>query len=811
MTRRDFNTDWAFSADQGRTWTPVTLPHDAQLTLARSPKAPGKSATGFFPGGAFQYRKRFTLTGEEAAGHVEIAFGGVYKNPVVRVNGKDVTEAGQHLPAYGYLPFRVSGDGLLREGENCIEVDCSNEQQPDTRWYSGAGIYRPVWMDLCGKTYLVPGSVRVRTLGIGNEAELEIQAKTVPEELAQQLRIRILSPAGEPVAERVGTGTVMVPAALLWSEASPNLYIAEFSGEDGEILARVRFGIRRIEWDKSGMYVNGESVLLRGGCIHADNGVIGARETLESERRRIRILKENGFNAIRCAHNPASEELLEACDELGMYVMDEMWDMWYRKKSRYDYAADFPAHYQRDIRRTVEKDFNHPSVLLYSIGNEVSEPAEKKGVDLAEEMVLLFHELDPSRPVTAGINLMILTRSAAGNGVYKEDGGLNDSGDEKLSGMNSTMFNMMASMVGTGMNRAANGRKADAITSPVLDLLDIAGYNYASGRYPKEGRLHPDRVILGSETFPQDIAKNWAMVKKYPYLVGDFMWTAWDYLGEAGIGAWSYSQDAKGFAKPYPWLLADAGAFDITGEPNGEALWARAVFGESGKPYLAVQPMNHPGEKLIRAVWRGTNAIPSWNFAGCEGNTCTVEVYSTAPFVALFVNGKRVGKKRTKEARALFRTRYVPGVLKAVSYNAAGQKIGEDVLVSGKGETRLLLTAEKTSIPAGGVVYLDLDLADPAADKSGHVLWDGKTPFVRQCSADRTVRIQADGAELLGFGSANPRTEERFDAGAYTTWYGHALAVLRLLDKEAVVTAEDGAHRARITLHASDSRTGGAS
>jgi hypothetical protein len=516
MTRRDFNTDWAFSADQGRTWTPVTLPHDAQLTLARSPKAPGKSATGFFPGGAFQYRKRFTLTGEEAAGHVEIAFGGVYKNPVVRVNGKDVTEAGQHLPAYGYLPFRVSGDGLLREGENCIEVDCSNEQQPDTRWYSGAGIYRPVWMDLCGKTYLVPGSVRVRTLGIGNEAELEIQAKTVPEELAQQLRIRILSPAGEPVAERVGTGTVMVPAALLWSEASPNLYIAEFSGEDGEILARVRFGIRRIEWDKSGMYVNGESVLLRGGCIHADNGVIGARETLESERRRIRILKENGFNAIRCAHNPASEELLEACDELGMYVMDEMWDMWYRKKSRYDYAADFPAHYQRDIRRTVEKDFNHPSVLLYSIGNEVSEPAEKKGVDLAEEMVLLFHELDPSRPVTAGINLMILTRSAAGNGVYKEDGGLNDSGDEKLSGMNSTMFNMMASMVGTGMNRAANGRKADAITSPVLDLLDIAGYNYASGRYPKEGRLHPDRVILGSETFPQDIAKNWAMVKKYP-------------------------------------------------------------------------------------------------------------------------------------------------------------------------------------------------------------------------------------------------------------------------------------------------------
>ncbi|MGN1022836.1 MAG: glycoside hydrolase family 2 protein, partial [Lachnospiraceae bacterium] len=309
--RAGWNDGWMFSSDQGKTWKEVTLPHDAQMTLLRRPDAAGKSATGFFPGGDFLYKKEFILTAAEAEGHIEFAFGGVYKNPEILLNGVDVRERGQKIPAYGYLPFRVSGDGLLKEGKNTIEVFCSNKEQPDTRWYSGAGIFRPVWMDLCGKAYLVPGSVRVRTSRIESGAKLEIQAKTVPARLEKELCIRILSPEGEPVAERVGTGTITVQDAALWSAQSPMLYTAEFFGEDGEALARVRFGIRKIQWDSKGLYVNGKPVLLRGGCIHADNGVIGARETLESERRRIRILKENGFNAIRCAHNPASEELLQ--------------------------------------------------------------------------------------------------------------------------------------------------------------------------------------------------------------------------------------------------------------------------------------------------------------------------------------------------------------------------------------------------------------------------------------------------------------------------------------------------------------------
>ena len=448
-----------------------------------------------------------------------------------------------------------------------------------------------------------------------------------------------------------------------------------------------------------------------------------------------------------------------------MYVMDETWDMWYRKKNAYDYANEFEEHYRQDIKDMVKRDFNHPSVILYSIGNEVSEPAEKKGVELAREMTELFHELDDCRPVTGGFNLMIIANAQNGKAVYKEDGGRDDSNENKTAGMNSTMFNMIASMVGTGMNKAANGKKADEAASPVLDVVDIAGYNYASGRYPKEGQLHPGRLIIGSETFPQDLAKNWEMTEKYPYLVGDFMWTAWDYLGEAGIGAWSYHQDAKGFNKPYPWLLADTGAFDILGNPTGEALWAKAVWGKAEKPLIAVQPIDPDGKKLVKAVWRGTNAIPSWSFRGCKGRKAVVEVYTQEPVVELYVNGKRTGKKKTKLCRAVFKIKYEPGVLEAVSIGADGKEKGRSSLASAKGKKGIQIRMEEKEVRTGDIVYADIRIA-------------GENGITESC-ADTELSVKVDGCTLLGFGSANPRTEERFDTGRYTTYRGYAQAVIR--------------------------------
>lgn len=344
-----------------------------------------------------------------------------------------------------------------------------------------------------------------------------------------------------------------MPEAQLWSEESPTLYTCRVTLTEGtEPLdeAAVLFGIRRIEWNaRQGLLVNGRPVKLRGACVHHDNGVVGACAFPESEDRRVRKLKQAGFNAIRSAHNPCSAAMLDACDRYGVYMIDEAWDMWYNHKTRHDYADHWEANWQQDLTAMAQRDYNHPSVIAYSIGNEVSEPAEDKGVALAHQMVDLLHTLDRSRPVTAGINLMIIERASRGQGIYANDGSgvqaqkkkkpKNGQQEEKVQNA-SLMFNIMASFIGSGMNKAANSKHADAVTTPVLDALDIAGYNYTSGRYEMDGKLHPERVIYGSETFPQDIAKNWAKVERLPYLVGDFMWTGWDYLGEVGLGAWSY-------------------------------------------------------------------------------------------------------------------------------------------------------------------------------------------------------------------------------------------------------------------------------
>jgi hypothetical protein len=395
-------------------------------------------------------------------------------------------------------------------------------------------------------------------------------------------------------------------------------------------------------------------------------------------------------------------------------------------------------------------------------------------------MVEYLHKADPNRAVTGGFNLMIISNAAKGKSLYDENGGGRDeSGEKKMQGMNSTLFNLITSMIGTGMNKAANSKKADRVTSPALAELDICGYNYASGRYPLEGKAHPERIVVGSETFPQTIAQNWAMVKKYPYLVGDFMWTAWDYLGEAGIGAWAYTPDGKGFNKPYPWLLADTGAFDILGDPNGELFWACAVWGKLDGPSICVQPLGRP-MKPVKAAWRGTNAIPSWSWRGCEDKKAVVEVYTDADNVELQLNGRTVGKARVKNCKAKFTVKYEPGTLTAI---AGGKSTS---LVSADG-ANITVRPEKAEAKPGEIVYVPVTL-------------EGANGTV-ECNADRRLSVTVEGGELLGFGSANPRTEERFDAGEYSSYYGRALAVVRAGSTDTVtIRVTDGTNTAEACI-----------
>lgn len=786
MKKIAWNEGWTLIRQDG-TRRRVTLPHDAMIEEKRSPEAPGGSAGAFFPGGIYTYEKNFTAKQGE---HLEFYFEGVYRNAKVLVNGKEAGGA-----AYGYIPFSVCADDFVREGENLLTVIADNSQCPNSRWYSGSGIYRPVWMYRGGENHILPRGIRVTTLTY-DPVTVRVEVLAKGGEVTVELKDgeRILT-CGKP-------GIFTLEDVQLWDENTPKLYTCHaVLQKDGEVMdeAETAFGIRTVTWDAKGLYVNGKSILLRGGCVHHDNGILGACSFREAEWRRVRMLKEAGFNAIRSSHNPASEEMLAACDFYGMYVMDEAWDMWYGHKSKFDYASDFMENYRKDLRAMVEQDYNHPSVILYSIGNEVSEPAFEKGVKLAKELVDYLHELDGSRAVSGGMNLMIISRSAQGNAIYKEDGGLNEenadlqsagqaeqpaeaqeeqtqpgqSADAQSEGasqqmppvMDSTTFNMMTAQIGAGMNYAANMPGVDEIVSPVLDVLDIAGYNYASGRYPIEGELHPDRLIFGSETFPGDIAKNWEMVKNYPYLIGDFMWTAWDYLGETGIGAWSYTPDGFGFDKPYPWLLADTGAFDILGNPNGELFLAQAAWGQLDHPKIAVQPVNHPGVCPAKAAWRATNSIPSWAWKGCEGNDAVVEVYASSGYFAeLFLNGSSLKKVQLQDYKAVFEVKYEPGILTAVIYNAEGNEISRSNLVSAKeAAVRPVITNRKAE--PGQILFIPVEIVD----ENGTV----------ESNADEFVTVRVEGGELLAFGSANPRTEDSFVSGIYGTYYGHAMAVVR--------------------------------
>ena len=757
MQKQSFNRCWTCNGKA------VTLPHDAQITEKRGADV-GGSGHGYFPGGVYTYEKTFTAPAEWAEKTILLEFEGVYKNATVSLNDKELC-----FHAYGYTRFFVELKELNIGGENTVTVVADNSKLPNSRWYSGSGIYRPVWLYVGPKESIRPESVKLSTISI-DPAVVRVQSP-IP------VKAELAGVCGE------GTDfTLTIPDAKLWSAEEPHLYPVKITSAEDE--TEIMFGIRQITWSNKGFFINGKETLLRGGCVHHDSGILGAATYAESEERRVRILKENGFNAIRSSHNPASTALLEACDRLGLYVMDETFDMWYNRKNPYDYGCDWAENWEADTAAMVERDFNHPSVILYSIGNEVAEPVDQKGIDAGKAQIDLCHRLDPSRPVTCGTNLMILSRAAKGQGIY-QDGEQNTGTEGKKQTEDpskvknaSLMFNIMTSFIGSSMNKAGNSKKVDELTTPFLDSLDIAGYNYGSGRYPLEEKAHPNRVVFGSETFPQDIWKNWEAVKKYPYVIGDFMWTSWDYLGEAGIGAWSYTGGMP-FNRPYPWVLAGSGVIDILGNPDGSCKYASTVWGLEKNPVIAVRPVNHPGVRPSKSSWRGTNAILSWSWGGCEGNKAEVEVFSDADSVELLLNGRSCGRKKLKECKTMFKLKYAPGTLTAVAFDAAGTETGRSVLSSAKGPFTLAVRPEKSAVKPGEIVFVPVNV-------------EGANGIV-EANADREISVTVEGGELLAFGSANPCTAEEYHVGRFTSYYGRALAIIRADEPGTLkISASDG-------------------
>lgn len=781
----DFNQAWTFCrVGEETVKCEVMIPHDAMISEKRTEDSAGGINTGWFEGYDYIYEKEFEIPDEYEKQEISFEFEGVYHNAEVYLNG----EKAAYRP-YGYTNFYIDADPYLKYGEkNQIRVIAHNADQPNSRWYSGAGIYRPVWMYVRPKQHILRNEIRVRTLSV-DPAVIEAEVNT---NAPGEVKLEVIADAGSDViiAAEIHTDGKLtkqfeIPDAKLWSVNTPNLYrlrvtfAAEQENGQNKCMEtdqeEVIFGIRTLKWDKEkGITINGERVILRGACIHHDNGVLGACCYPDAEARKIRILKENGYNAIRSAHNPCSKALLEACDRQGMLVMDEFVDVWYIHKTEYDYVNYFKEWWKQDLKDMVEKDFNHPSVILYSIGNEVSETAQKKGIHLTKTMTEYLHRLDDSRPVSCGINIFFNFLSSIGFGVYSDKKAKKEAeqaektkGKKKKKAVGSQFFNDLAGLMGSGfMKTGATFYGCDVKTRGTFANMDIAGYNYGIKRYQHDLKKYPERLILGSETFCDDAYTFWEMAKKNPRIVGDFVWAGMDYLGEVGVGSWEYRDYAPEFNHGPGWITAGSGRIDLTGKPLAEAGYTKTAFELTNRPVIAVRPVNHTGEKHSPSAWKMTNAIESWSWEGCEGKVAEVEVYARAARVDLFLNGKKVGSNTLKNScDTRFKVEYQPGMLETVVYNQKGKEISRNTLYTAGKETELRAIVEEQSVQKDHLAFIRLQYTD----KNGTV-----KPLKRGI-----LKVSVKGGKLLGLGNACPYNEIGYCTNETDTYWGEALAVVQ--------------------------------
>lgn len=483
----------------------------------------------------------------------------------------------------------------------------------------------------------------------------------------------------------------------------------------------------------------------------------------------MRILKEAGFNAIRSAHNPASSALLRACDKLGMYVMDEAFDMWSRPKKDNDYALFMDKWWREDVEALVESDFNHPSVILYSLGNEIPEIGMAQGSVLGREIAREVKTLDPTRFVLVSINGIFA--SGAGGDLDQITKDVLTAAGETTGSVNDFMAAKHAHLDEIVLHPLIAQRLDVASTG-----MDLVGYNYMTARYEPDSKQYPNRVMVGSETYPPDIVRNWALVEQLPALIGDFTWTGWEYLGEAGIGVPAYRFGEGGFGAKFPCYLAYCGDIDLIGFRRPISYFREIAFGLRKDPYITVQNPAHYGEKLIKTTWIISDNVSSWTWNGMEGRPVIVEVYSPGTEVELFRNGVSLGRKpagRSVGCITLFETEYQPGTLIAVSYDG-DVEIGRMELKTAGESIEIGLKAETE---CGELVYVEITLQD----ENGSVV------------PDRDTELTAEilGGTLVALGCANPKYTHNFNEGVTNTFFGRALAIVRKTDKETAITFAD--------------------
>ena len=773
MLKIPFNFDWtrvisdsmdihAFRRQKG---TPVNLPDDFIINLTRNPNVISGPASGFFPGGQAVYLKKFDTPEDWAGKTVLLDVDGAYMNAEVLLNEEKIA-----YNPYGYTPFFADMTKLLKRDKKNELIIITQCRQPNSRWYSGGGLYREVNIWIGDKYYIHPWSVFITTPEVSADravvsSKVEItntSGKAADVKLAASIFSGLTEVAGKSaqIALSSGGNTSVellfdIDRPRLWDADNPNLYTVKF-----EVIAEgisydtytQAFGIRKIEIDaKNGMRVNGKPVKLRGGCIHHDNTLLGACAYPRAEERKIQILKEAGYNAIRTAHNPPSRAMLDVCDRLGMYVIDESFDCWTMAKNAQDYHLYFENWWQSDVRAMVLRDRNHPCIYCWSISNEIPEmTAMDSGVYWSKVQADYVRSLDPTRPVTAAIHGVI---NFAKTGLDMD-------------------IRSFYQLQGSGTPGVINGVDYWAEqTAASLEPLDIAGYNYLYTRYAGDAEKFPDRVIQATETHPLNTYDYWHAALKNNNVIGDFIWTAYDNLGEAGAGRviWDRSDPKEaGFLGSYPWLICFQGDMDLDGNRRPQSYFRKIMWGFDDGIYLFTTHPSHTGKPFFGTGWHWPDVMQTWTF-GDEyvGKPVKVDAYCDCDEVEFILNGRSIGKAVPEKLAASLEIPYEPGVLEAVAYRN-GAASAKTSLVTTGAPHKIVLIPDRTPISADG-----MDLCFIRAE-----VLDADNNLVVTSDVELSAKVEGAG-ELVGFGSGNPKTEENYGTGKRFTYNGRALLCVR--------------------------------
>jgi len=735
MKRTNWNRSWTFTPGtvpmkRGES-RPVDLPHDFMIESKRDPANLTRRDGAYYPGGIGWYAKKFTAPEEWRDKNVYVEFEGVYMNAEVTLNGNMLGRQN-----YGYTTFQLCLDPYLKYGgENTLEVFVDNSAVPNSRWYSGSGIYRPVWLYVAEKTHIDFGGVYVKTLAADEkEAVLKVEVNYTSGGSADvEVKHTIFDLTDEKeIPFRQDGDRIIVRDPKLWDIDAPHLYrlttVLRQNGEEIDSVDTV-FGIRTVSLSpEKGFVLNGKPVKLKGGCIHHDNGLLGAESYPRSEERKVELMKQCGYNAVRTAHNPHAPAFLDACDRLGMIVLDEAFDQWRIAKTQYDYHRVFDTDYEHDMSAMILRDRNHPSVAFWSIGNEIPEQwGGSSAPETAKKLCAIVHRFD-DRPITMGLYPTTLDKT-------KND----DDFPEQTAGVYTVIRN-----------------------------LDFVGYNYYYDKYANIHKKHPERVIMSTETFPKEIYKSWQAVLDNDFVIGDFVWTAIDYLGEVALGC-SWYKDDSGRRHPewhmteYPWHTANCGDIDVCGFKRPQSFYRDILWGVSDKPKLFVrrQSADSPEAESV-SFWGWHDSVAGWDFDVPEGSPMIVDVYSPAAEVSLWQNGEPVGTNSLTENQTSFVVPYRKGTLRIVDSNGNT----DEVKTAGK-PVALRLTPDRDEIGADGdLCYITAEIVD----ENGQ----------RVTSANPEVSFAVSGpAKIAAVGSSDPKSEEPYRGSHHRAYDGRLMCVVR--------------------------------